>query len=201
MVLRDEQEFVKTAPVGLLAAIYAVALPFTAWDEQLCLNNAYSKPNASTLWQISYTCLQREMQFPQLSTIQLFILLLNHTPFDPVSVESPFMWSLASSMLAMAQSLGLNIDPTGWRLPAWEIRLRRRLWWSVVVEHSWRAITHGRTSLLHPGTWNVKPLRLEDFVMDSTFGSKAQENQHSPDYIMWLCSLTGIANDICWQFL
>lgn len=200
-ILQDEQGFIKNAPVGLLAAIYAIALPFTAWDEQLCLNNAYSKPSDITLWQISYTCLQREIQFPRLSTIQLYILLLNHTPFDPVSVESPLMWSMAGSMLSIAQSLGLNVDPVAWKIPAWEVRLRRRLWWTVVVEHSWRAITHGRASLLHEEDWNVTSLTDDDFALEHIEKSQEGELCRPCEYFLRLCSLTQIANDICRKFL
>ncbi|KND86653.1 Transcriptional activator protein DAL81 [Tolypocladium ophioglossoides CBS 100239] len=176
LVLQDEEGFVKTASPGLLAAIYALALPFTAWDERLCMNNAYSKPSSDELWRISYTSLQKEQHFPQLSTVQIFLLLLNHSPFDPVAVESPFAWSLASSMVAISQSLGLHMDPTDWKIPPGEIRLRRRLWWAVVVEHSWRAITHGRSSMLCIDDWNVTPLTPDDFAIDPTLDSA---NTHS----------------------
>ncbi|PNY23683.1 Transcriptional activator protein DAL81 [Tolypocladium capitatum] len=196
-VLQGEERFVQTASPGLLAAIYALALPFTAWDERLCMNNAYSKPSSDELWQVSYTCLQKELHFPQLSTVQICVLLLNYTPFDPVAVESPFSWSLASSMVAISQSLGLHMDPMDWKIPPGEIRLRRRLWWAVVVEHSWRAITHGRSSMLYNDDWNVTPLTPGDFAIDPTMNSL---NTQSPDYFMHLCSLTDITNSICRQF-
>lgn len=198
LVIGDEQDFIKTASTGLLAGIYALALPFTPWDEMFCLNSAYSKPDLDALWQISYTCLQKELQFPRLSTIQIFLLLLNHVPFDPATIERPFMWTLAASMLAMAQSLGLNTDPKGWKIPPWEIRLRRRLWWAVVVEHTWRSVTHGRSSMLCVDDWDVSPLTTDDFVVD---GEPSDESQHSPDYFIHLCSLTEITGGICRQFL
>jgi hypothetical protein len=121
LVLRDVAKFVAEAPTGLLAGIYALSLPFAPWDETLCLSNAYAKPSVDSLWKISYTSLQREMHFPHLSCIQIYLLLQNHFQFDSVSVETPFVWSTAASMLAMAQSLGLHTDPAGWHLPPWEI--------------------------------------------------------------------------------
>ena len=189
LALQDIEAFVKEAPTGLLAGIYALASPFTPWDEKLCLSSAYSKPSLDALWKISYTCLQEELHFPRLSTIQIFLLLINHGPLDTAVVESPFVWTMAGSMLALAQSLGLNIDPTRWNLPLWEIRLRRRLWWAVVVKHSWRSIIHSRPSMLHNDDWAVPPLKPEDFVVDANVSSLDVSHQ-LPDYFMHFCSLT-----------
>lgn len=200
LVLQDIEGFVAEAPTGLLAGIYALASPFSPWDDTLCLHNAYTPPSIEALWQISHTCLQRELQFPHLSTVQIFLLLLNHLPFDSVSVENPFSWSMAASMLAMAQSLGLNADPTGWNLPSWEIRLRRRLWWAVVVEHTWRSVTHGRSSMLHHDDFDVSSLTRDDFIIEAKPGL-VTEYEVSPDYFIQLSSLTLIVDKICRQFL
>lgn len=159
------------------------------------MNNAYSKPDANKLWQISYSCLQKELHFPHLSTVQMCLLLLNTTTFDPVAVESPFGWSLACSMLSISQSLGLHVDPSRWKLPPHEVRLRRRLWWAVVVEHSWRAVTHGRTSMLREDDCNVAPISQADFADESNSISYAAE------YFIHLCPLTEIINEICRTFL
>ncbi|KAM0443262.1 hypothetical protein ACHAQK_003625 [Fusarium lateritium] len=189
------------ASTGLLAGIYALALPFTPWDEKLCLDSAYSKPDVNDLWQISYICLQKELHFPRLSTIQTYLLLLNHTPFDAVCVENPFVWSLAASMLAMAQSLGLNVDPTGWKLPAWEVRLRRRLWWAVYVEYTWRSVTHGRASMISDDDWDVSSLKPEDFVVDLSVDVPEHVKDQSFDYFVRFCSLTEITSQVCRKFL
>lgn len=163
------------------------------------MDNAYSKPSSDALWQIAYTCLQKELHAPRLSTVQIFLLLLNHAPFDPVAVETPFAWSLATSMLAIAQALGLHMDPTDWKLPADEVRLRRRLWWAVVVEHSWRAITQGRPSLIHDDDWNVSRPTPDDFSTDAS--SVPIDAAAPPDHFIQLCTLTDITNSICRQFL
>ncbi|KAK2041104.1 fungal-specific transcription factor domain-containing protein [Colletotrichum somersetense] len=198
-ILPDIESFVAKASTGLLAGIYMLALSFTPWDETLCMNNAYTKPSIDALWQISYICLQRELHFPRLSTIQIFLLLLNQVSFDSVSVENPSAWSMAASLLGMAQSLGLNADPRGWNIPPWEIRLRRRLWWSVYVEHTWRAVTHGRSSMIRPDDWDVSPLTTDDFITDTATPALPNGSQ-SPDYMIHLCSLTKIADETCRLF-
>ncbi|CAG9946115.1 unnamed protein product [Clonostachys rosea f. rosea IK726] len=194
-ILQNESAFVETAPVGLLAAIYALALPFISFDEQFCLNNAYTKPSSDTLWQIAYANLQKELHFPKLATLQLCILLINHYPFDPVSVDTPFVWSMACSMLGIAQTLGLNVDPSAWNLPRWEIRLRRRLWWCVFVDHTWRSVTHGRALMISDDDWNVTHLDSSDFEMDLD-----SDVGRSPEYFFQLCRLTEIARRVVRQF-
>ncbi|OAA80608.1 fungal specific transcription factor domain protein [Akanthomyces lecanii RCEF 1005] len=191
--LQDEEEFIDSTSPGVLAGMFALALPFTSWDEQLCLDSAYSKPDSSKLWQISYSCLQKELHFPSLSTVQMSLLLLNTTTFDPVAVETPFAWSLACSVLAIAQSLGLHIEPNRWKIPEDEIWLRRRLWWTVVVEHSWRAVTHGRSTMLRDDDCNVAPISPGDF-------SGAENDYNAAEYFINFCSLTNIVSEICRNF-
>lgn len=192
--------FIDSASTGLLAGVYALALPFTAWDGALCVNQVYSKPSSQDLWRICYRCLQREMHFPQLSTIQISLLLLNQPPLDVASYDTPALWSLASSTLAQAQALGIHVDPTKWKLPPWEIRLRRRLWWSVVVEHVWRAVTQGRQPLLVRENWNVAPLSSRDFRIDPEVRDEKSGDDKSYEYFLQLCTLTIIANDVCRSF-
>lgn len=187
--LQDEGEFINSTSPGVLAGMFALALPFTSWDEQLCLDNAYSKPDSTKLWQISYSCLQKELHFPSLSTVQISLLLLN-TTFDPVAVETPFGWSLACSMVAIAQSLGLHVEPKYWKIPESEKRLRRRLWWTVTTEHSWRAVTHGRP-MLRDEDCSVEPISHADFSGGSNTAA---------DYFISLCSLTNIVSEICRTF-
>ncbi|XWW93059.1 hypothetical protein V2A60_000987 [Cordyceps javanica] len=93
----------------------------------------------------------------------------------------------------MAQSLGLHIDPSRWKIPQDEIRLRRRLWWTVVVEHSWRAVTHGRSTMLREDDSNVAPISHTDFSGVGTARSAA-------DYFINFCSLTNIVSEICRNF-
>lgn len=192
--------FIRNASTGLLAGIYALALPFTAWDEALCINQVYAKPSPQELWRICYRCLQREMHFPQLSTIQISLFLLNQPPLDLASYDTPAIWSLASSTLGQAQALGLHMDPSKWKLPPWEVRLRRRLWWSVVVEHVWRALTHGRPSLLVRENCNVSPLNSRDFRIDPEVREEQSRDRESYEYFLQLCRVTIIADDVYWAF-
>jgi hypothetical protein len=78
----------------------------------------------------------------------------------------------------MAETLGLNLDPTSWQLPAWETSLRIRVWWGVYVQEKcvvsatinfghvndrviflsdtrWIALGHGRPSHIKDEDWDV----------------------------------------------
>lgn len=200
-IFQDAREYIKTASPGLLAAVYALALPFIHWDERLCVDNVYSQPSSSNLWRIAFRCLQRELQFPKLSTVQICLLLLNQPAPDNTSAENFSVWSLASSGVAVAQALGLHLDPSRWKLPSWEIRLRRRLWWSILVEHSWRALIHGRFSLISHENWNVFPLRPEDFTVDTMSIPENALTAQPSEFFIQLCTLTLIADDVFRLFL
>lgn len=182
----------------MLAGLFALALPFSAWDDSLCMSNAYSKPDTQKLWQIAYSCLQKELHFPSLATVQTCLFLLNTSTFDPVAVETPFAWSLACSLVGIAQALGLHLDPSDWKIPESEIRLRRRLWWTVVVEHSWRAVTHGRSTRLCEDDCNVAPISRSDFDFES---NSYLNSDNCADHFISLCSLTDIVNSVCRRFL
>lgn len=52
--------------------------------------------------------------------------------------------SLTTQAAGAAQLLGLHIDPTHWTLPAWERRIRKRIWWSLITHDKWRALLYGR---------------------------------------------------------
>ena len=67
------------------------------------------------------------------------------------------------------------------------------------MEYTWRAVTHGRCSMISDDDWDVKPLTVDDFMIDVDVPDYIQKL--SSDYIIQLCSLTEITSHICRQFL
>jgi hypothetical protein len=51
-------------------------------------------------------------------------------------------------------------------LPAWERRLRRRLWWVVYAEDKWRSLMMGRPPYIREDEWDVTDLDDDDFRID-----------------------------------
>ena len=141
----------------LLAAIYASALPFAAHDDYLCVLQTYSAPPAHRLWRLVYELVAEEIHTPHLAVLQAAVLYL-HRPLDDAQAsraDTPFVWSWVGSLVGLAESLGLHIECRMWGIPAWEKRLRRRLWWAVYAEDKWRSLLLGRPPYIHAGEWDI----------------------------------------------
>ncbi|KAK1721434.1 fungal-specific transcription factor domain-containing protein, partial [Colletotrichum acutatum] len=155
-------------PTYLLAAIYASALPFTAYDDILCVSSVYKKPPVQRLWQMAYDGVQTTLHTPQLATISGALLYL-HKPrvgVQHVSADTSFAWSMITSVVGLATSLALHLDCSSWSIPPWEKRLRRRLWWMTFSEATWRSLLLGRPAVIAPDQWNVSELTFLDFEVE-----------------------------------
>ncbi|CAK7221019.1 hypothetical protein SBRCBS47491_004384 [Sporothrix bragantina] len=150
-------------PVGLRCAVYALAAPFAFLDDQLSVSRGYREGSTDELWTIAHRSFQRASRLSHLSSLQLCLLLLQQPPQSHVAAEPPSFWALSCTSLAIAESLGLGLDPANWRLPRSEVILRRRLWWLTHTTHVWNAIVFGRPSHIHKDDWDVAPLRPDDF--------------------------------------
>lgn len=66
-------------------------------------------------------------------------------------------------MVAGAQVLGPHRDPSNWTvLPSWEHRLRKRLWWAVVVAETWIAFEQGMATQINLEEGDVPSPAAED---------------------------------------
>ena len=110
----------------------------------------------------------QEIHTPHLSVLQAYLLYLQRLPVGSQSAlaDSPFWWSCLGSTVGLASSLGLHLEPRPWGIPAWEKRLRRRLWWAVYVEDKWRSLLIGRPPFVDREEWDVQILDENDFVID-----------------------------------
>ncbi|RDW75401.1 hypothetical protein BP6252_06543 [Coleophoma cylindrospora] len=159
-------------PTYLLAAIYASALEFGSYDDVLCLSSLYRKPSAERLWQMVYEGVQADMHSPSLATLSASLLYLHkrRTGIQNISVDTPFTWTFTASTIALTTTLGLHLDCASWKIPPWEKRLRRRLWWMSFSEEKWRSLLLGRPSIIARDQWNVSELADSDFEMDDIGG-------------------------------
>lgn len=139
----------------LLAAIYLVAEQFTDFDEYLCIQLVYKSTPLQTLFDISWKIISNSMDRPTVATIQACFILLLKSPLDPLSLDRPFKWFLMGAVTHMAQTLGLHLNPEGWRIPAHEIQLRKRLSWLIYAMDKWFALSFGRPSNLNEDNWSI----------------------------------------------
>ncbi|EED19110.1 conserved hypothetical protein [Talaromyces stipitatus ATCC 10500] len=165
---RLNEQSLQDVPVHLLAALYASALPFKIHDPELVLCGAYESQLCNKLWRIVYQLIMQEIHTPHLSVLQACLLYLQRLPVGSQSAlaDSPFIWSFLGTTVGLASSLGLHLEPRPWGIPAWEKRLRRRLWWAVYIEDKWRSLLIGRPPFIDREEWDVQNLDESDFVVN-----------------------------------
>ncbi|KAJ5101684.1 hypothetical protein NUU61_003906 [Penicillium alfredii] len=183
-----DQHVLQSMPTHLLAAIYASAQPFAKFDEYLSILNAYTTPPTDRLWRMVLENLLEEIHTPHLATVQAGLLYL-HKPCEgnqSTVADSPFVWSFVGILVGLATSLGLQLECRPMGLPAWERRLRRRLWWAVYAEDKWRSLLMGRPPYIRDNEWDVTDLDEEDFRLDRIrVDSLVSPQNHSGDDVLY----------------
>ncbi|CAG9978676.1 unnamed protein product [Clonostachys byssicola] len=155
-------------PPYLLAAIYAVAESFRRYDPILNVSQTDVDCHKTLLWEMAYRGILEHMHAPSLVLVQALLIYLQR-PMGEVmtaSTDSPGQWSLLGFAINVANQLGLHLDCQLWPIPDWEKRLRRRLWWMIHTEATWRSLLLGLPLPIHSDQWDVSPLDESDFVID-----------------------------------
>lgn len=148
---------------SLRGAVYGLACAFWSQDPSLSTYPCVSQPD---LFDHTHAALNREMDSPKLSTLQACLLALHEQPDVHGTTESPRIWVLACQATACAQSLGIHQDPSLWRLPPWEIKLRKRLWWATYAGDTWTSICHGQTPHITSSSFDTTFLDMDDLASD-----------------------------------
>lgn len=185
-------------PVHLLAAIYASAFPFVAHDDYLCVLSTYHTSPVETLWRMVYELVTEEIHSPRLAVLQAALLYTHKQPRDEVrltTADTPFLWSFIGQIVGLACSLGLHIECRMWGIPAWEKRLRRRLWWAVYTEDKWRSLLMGRPPYIHSAEWDVSELDEGDFLVGPRQGFSTSSCDTEIPF-RYLVNLTRIGEEI-----
>lgn len=188
--MRDRDYDPEAFPTWLLAAVYGHALPFCIFDDQLCVE-VYTPPSPDSLFKIAGSAVQPNYHTPSLSVIQTLLLLVQRRPTNKHVADTPFKWTLMTDAVSIAQSLGLNLDPSDWPLPLWEQRLRRRLAWAVFTQEKWIALNSGRSSHINPDDWDVSPLTADDFEL-----AEGSDDRAYSEHFIQLSVLTETVDDI-----
>jgi hypothetical protein len=129
----------------LLAAVYILALNWWSYSSDLAL---LPKPDVPKLEKLAFKTANDIIHRPKLSTIQAGLLLLQRPQGDS--------WALTTQLVGLGQELGLHLDCSTWRVPAWERGLRKRLAWALFMQDKWGSLVHGRPSHIATTDWAVK---------------------------------------------
>ncbi|RDW72941.1 hypothetical protein BP6252_06848 [Coleophoma cylindrospora] len=150
-------------PASLRGAIYGLACAF--WDQDPTLKGI-PRITQPELFEYAHAALNRELDSPKLSTLQACLLVMHEQPEITGTTESPRLWAYACQATACAQSLGLHQDPSMWKLPLWEKRLRKKLWWATYLTDKWTSICHGNPPHIPLNSFDTPELSLDDMSED-----------------------------------
>ncbi|KAI1451289.1 fungal-specific transcription factor domain-containing protein [Annulohypoxylon moriforme] len=206
-ILANSNSYMDEIPTCLLSAIYASAIPFSSHDPSLYLCSFYEDSPVERLWDMVHESISVNMRAPRLATLQAALLYM-HRPckrsFRALS-DHPSIWPFWGSIVGLASSLGLHLECRRWGIPAWEKRLRRRLWWAVYLEDTWRSLLLGRPPFIHADEWDVSELDDLDFESGNiryaqvSYG-QGESNTESGWFMMSLVRLTQIVSHIQHSF-
>jgi hypothetical protein len=181
---RTYREF--TPPV--LAAVYILALNWWSYSPELV---SLPKPDITKLEKLVPKMMSDVLNRPKLSTVQAGLLLLQRPDGDS--------WALTGQLVAAGQNLGLHLDCSKWRIPEWELSLRKRLGWALFMQDKWGALIHGRPSHIMRDNWAVKPVEVKDFpetAQDDDDEEGSSEVEKGRLLFVHMISLTEILADV-----
>ncbi|OAA57396.1 Transcription factor [Niveomyces insectorum RCEF 264] len=152
----------RSIPASLLAAVYNLGVSF--WHLSPLLSGLHPIPR-EPLYHFVFHHITLEARTPSLRTVQAMLLHMQCPPFLVREPNHPGFWALTGQLVAIAQDMGLHVDPTAWTTisPA-ERKTRRVLWWAVYMHDKWLAHWLGRPSHIDDRHFSVAPLTVDDFV-------------------------------------
>lgn len=177
-------------PLALLSAICATSLQFVMYDDSL-YTLLLNPPSSEQLYRLCWLSVSQELHAPSLATLQACLLLQQRLPTNMYLSDTAFAWSLMSTSLAVAQTVGLHRDAGSWSsIPPWEKRLRRRLWWGLYAMEKWVALARGMPSHLGDDDYDVSMLKQED-IQDTL-----SDSPDTQSHVYHLSTLSTILSDI-----
>lgn len=112
---------------------------------------------------------------PNTALIQTALLLGLAPPQSILEPEVQARWAFVGDAVLMCHSLGLFYDPSQWSVSVEEIRLRRRLAWTVRYADAWIAAASGRQLLITRDNFMVDAPTLSDFSEQEAEGDDGED--------------------------
>ncbi|CAK7264539.1 hypothetical protein SEPCBS119000_001048 [Sporothrix epigloea] len=152
--------------------------------------NAVKCPDVRFIWNQANEAIYSELHLsPGISTIVGILLNVGGRPTTSMMGNSMQLGSAVS----LANSLGLNRDPTDWdNIPEHEKQLRKRIWWGLFVHDKWCSLAYGTPPRIQRSQHDVPLPQINDLVPDdATDASMSEQNEAAQIYVA-LVSLTGV---------
>ncbi|KAI1927267.1 hypothetical protein LOZ58_002221 [Ophidiomyces ophidiicola] len=189
----DDQMFMEaykasdgSLPPPLLCQVYAMSLIY--WNQSPVLA-PHPKPDIRYAVNLAVAALHEEFSAPGLSTLSAALIDLTGRPIFSMTGNA----INTGRTVALSHCLGLNRDPSNWKLSPSEKNNRIRLWWAVVIHDRWASSGHGVPPQISRNHYDVPLPTIETLVPHS--GASQQRFRAAHGYI-FLCRLTEILGDL-----
>ncbi|PYH40921.1 putative C6 transcription factor [Aspergillus saccharolyticus JOP 1030-1] len=173
-------------PASLLCQVYSMSLVYWKHTPKLA---CHPKPDVRYAVNMTVAALHEEFSAPGLSTISAALIDLTGRPIFSMTGNA----ISSGRMVSLAHCLGLNRDPSHWKLSPAEKNHRIRLWWGVVIHDRWGSFGHGVPPQIAKNQYDV-PLPTIDVLIPPA--SRTPERVRAAHCHIALCQLTEILGEL-----
>ncbi|KAM5433623.1 hypothetical protein McanMca71_003308 [Microsporum canis] len=191
--LFDEEAFLSgyeaqddSVPPALLCQVYATSLIY--WNQSPVLA-PHPKPDVRYAVNMAVAALHEEFSAPGLSTLSAALIDLTGRPIFSTTGNA----INSGRTVALSHCLGLNRDPSNWKLSRAEKNQRIRLWWGVVIHDKWASYGHGVPPHISRNQYDV-PLPTISVLVPQA--NPTQQRVRAAHCYIALCQLTEILGDL-----
>ncbi|KAJ5997020.1 hypothetical protein N7499_006663 [Penicillium canescens] len=167
-------------PAALVCQVYSMSLVYWQHTPKLA---CHPKPDVRYAVNMTVAALHEDFSAPGLSTISAALIDLTGRPIFSMTGNAVS----CGRMLSLANCLGLNRDPSNWKLSQAEKDQRIRLWWGVVIHDRWGSFGHGVPPQISKNQYDV-PLPTVDVIVPSHV--RSTERVRAAHCHIYLCRLT-----------
>ncbi|CDM33634.1 transcriptional regulator family: Fungal Specific TF [Penicillium roqueforti] len=167
-------------PAALVCQVYSMSLVYWKHTQKLA---CHPKPDVRYAINMTVAALHEEFSAPGLDTISAALIDLTGRPIFSMTGNAVS----CGRMLSLANCLGLNRDPSNWKLSQAEKNQRIRLWWGVVIHDRWGSFGHGVPPQISKNQYDV-PLPTVEVLVPSNL--RTTERVRAAHCHIYLCRLT-----------
>ncbi|KAK2797562.1 hypothetical protein FQN50_009157 [Emmonsiellopsis sp. PD_5] len=176
----------RTLPPPLLCQVYASSLIY--WQQSQILA-PHPKPDIRYAINLAVAALHEEFSAPGLSTLSAALIDLTVRPIYSMTGNA----INSGRTVALSHCLGLNRDPSNWKLSLGEKYQRIRLWWGVVIHDRWASYGHGVPPQINRNQYDVPHPSVEVLVPQE---NRSEQRTKAAECYIALCVLTEILGDL-----
>jgi hypothetical protein len=173
-------------PTTLLCHVYAMSLVYWKHTSKFA---RHPKPDVRYAINLTVAALHEDYSAPGLSTVSAALLDLTGRPIFSMTGNAISCGRLVS----LAHCLGLNRDPSNWKIPLSDKKQRIRLWWGVVIHDRWGGFGHGVPPQISKSQYDVPLPSVEVLVTQPRATSQHIRAAHCH---ISLCRLTEILGEL-----